>query len=330
MINTRWRILKILAAFISIIAIGIIGYMVIEGWNLLDAAYMTVTTLSTVGFREVYELSTAGRIFTIFIIIGGTGTMLYAVSAIVQYLIEGQFADILGRRRMKEKISRLKGHVVLCGYGKVGKEVARVFSNENVPFVVLESDEKTSTEAINDGFLCLKLNATSDDALKEAGIMTAKALVAALGSDADNLYLTLSARSLRPDIFVVARVDNAESEAKLKRAGADRTMSPYGIGGRRLAMLAIKPVVIDFFDTTMDQRGHEITLEEVDIISGSLMDGVTIKEGIGRANGAHILAVRKKNGRLLANPSGETTLEAGDELVVMGTREQLMGIEKLT
>jgi voltage-gated potassium channel len=291
---------------------------------------MTVTTLSTVGFKEVHDLSSEGQIFTIILILGGTGTMLYAATAIVQYILEGQFANVLGRRRMKERISRLKGHVVLCGYGKVGKEVARAFSNEKTPFVVLESDEKASAEAINEGFLCLNMNATSDNALKEAGIMTAKALVAALGSDADNLYLTLSARSLRSDIFVVTRVDNAESEAKLKRAGADRTMSPYGIGGRRLAMLAVKPVVVDFIDTTTDQRGHEITLEDVKVISGSPMDGLTIKEGMNRANGAHILAVRKKNGQLIANPSPGITLDAGDELVVMGTREQLSGIEKLT
>jgi voltage-gated potassium channel len=174
------------------------------------------------------------------------------------------------------------------------------------------------------------MNATSDEALKEAGIMNAKNLVAALGSDADNLYVTLSAKSLRPDIFVVARIDNEESEAKLKRAGADRTMSPYGIGGRRLAMMTIKPLVVDFVDTTMDRHGHEFTLEDVKIVAGSPMEGITVKESLHRSGGAHILAIKKKNGRLITNPAMETVLEADDELVLMGTHDQLKGLENLT
>jgi voltage-gated potassium channel len=174
------------------------------------------------------------------------------------------------------------------------------------------------------------MNAANDEALKEAGIMNAKALVAALGSDADNLYVTLSAKSLKPDIFVVARIDNEESEAKLKRAGADRTMSPYGIGGRRLAMMTLKPLVIDFIDTTMDRQGHEFTLEDVNIIKGSAMDGISVKESMRHINGAHILAIKKKTGHLITNPAPETMLEVGDELVLMGTQEQLKWLENFT
>ena len=326
----KWRFLWIAMAILAIVAIGTAGYMIIEGWSFSDAIYMAVITLSTVGFQEVHPLSTAGRYFTIILILGGTGTMLYAATAIVQYLLEGNLANIIGRRRMKVEISKLKGHTILCGYGKVGKEVARVFKNEKTPFVVIESDEKACAKATSDGFLCLNMNAANDEALKEAGIMSAKALVAALGSDADNLYVTLSAKSLRPDIFVVARIDNEESEAKLKRAGADRTMSPYGIGGRRLAMMTLKPLVVDFVDTTMDRQGHEFTLEDVKIMKGSSMDGISVKESMKRVNGGHILAIKKKSGHLITNPSPETILEAGDELVLMGTRDQLKGIENLT
>ena len=222
----RRRFLLIALAILAIIMIGTAGYMIIEQWSFPDAIYMAVITLSTVGFQEVHSLSTAGRFFTIFLILGGTGTMLYAVTAIVQYLLEGNLENMLGRRHMKAEIAKLKGHTILCGYGKVGKEVARVFANEQTPFVVIESGEKAYNKATDDGFMCLNTNASNDEALKEAGIMNAKSLVAALGSDADNLYVTLSAKSLKPDIFVVARVDNEESEAKLKRAGADRTMSP--------------------------------------------------------------------------------------------------------
>ena len=231
---------------------------------------------------------------------------------------------------MKSEIAKLKGHTILCGYGKVGKEVARVFANEQTPFVVIESGEKAYNKATDDGFMCLNTNASNDEALKEAGIMNAKSLVAALGSDADNLYVTLSAKSLKPDIFVVARVDNEESEAKLKRAGADRTMSPYGVGGRRLAMMTLKPLVVDFVDTTMDRQGQEITLEDVKIEKGSSMDGISLKESLRRISGAHILAVKKKNGHLITNPPPETILESGDELVLMGTRDQLKGLENFT
>ena len=328
--SKRRRFLLIVLAILAIIIIGTAGYRIIEGWSFADAFFMAVITLSTVGFSEVHPLSEAGRYFTIFLILGGTGTMLYAATAIVQYMLEGNLENILGRRHMKTEIAKLKGHTILCGYGKVGKEVAHVFKDEKTSFVVIESDEKACAKANADGFLCLNMNAANDEALKEAGIMDAKSLVAALGSDADNLYVTLSAKSLRPDIFVVARIDAEESEAKLKRAGADRTMSPYGIGGRRLAMMTLKPLVVDFIDTTMDHQGHEFTLEDVNIVKGSSMDGISVKESLRRIDGAHILAIKKKNGHLITNPAPETTLEAGDELVLMGTRDQLKVLENFT
>jgi voltage-gated potassium channel len=326
--GNKRRFLWIGLAIFSIIMIGTAGYMMIEGWSFNDAVFMTVTTLSTVGFQEVNPLSIAGRYFTIFLILGGTGTMLYAATAIVQYLLEGNLANILGRRHMKVEIAKLKGHTILCGYGKVGKEVAHVFVNEKTPFVVIESDEKACANAIAAGILCINMNATSDEALKEAGINEAKSLVAALGSDADNLYITLSAKSLKPDIFIVARVDNEESEAKMVRAGADRTMSPYGIGGRRLAMMTLKPLVVDFIDTTLDR--NEFTLEGVKVIKGSSIESISVKESIKRVNGGHILAIKKKTGLLVTNPHTDTIIEAGDELVIMGTRDQLKGIEDFT
>jgi voltage-gated potassium channel len=326
--GNKRRFLWIGLAIFSIIMIGTAGYMMIEGWSFNDAVFMTVTTLSTVGFQEVNPLSIAGRYFTIFLILGGTGTMLYAATAIVQYLLEGNLANILGRRHMKVEIAKLKGHTILCGYGKVGKEVAHVFVNEKTPFVVIESDEKACANAIAAGILCINMNATSDEALKEAGINEAKSLVAALGSDADNLYITLSAKSLKPDIFIVARVDNEESEAKMVRAGADRTMSPYGIGGRRLAMMTLKPLVVDFIDTTLDR--NEFTLEGVKVIKGSSIESISVKESIKRVNGGHILAIKKKTGLFVTNPHTDTIIEAGDELVIMGTRDQLKGIEDFT
>jgi len=324
---TRRRFLWVAYTLLLVVGIGIIGYMIIEGWSFLDALYMTVVTLSTVGYEEVHSLTTAGRIFSILLIIGGVGVMLYTLTTIVRYLIEGQFTNILGRRRMKEKLSKLKGHVILCGYGKVGREVARVFKREGTPFVVVELNQEALDDATDAGYLCLHGNATSDDVLKEAGVQQARALVAALGSDADNLYTTLSARELHSDLFIVARASAEESEPKLKRAGADRIMSPYRIGGRRMAMLTLRPLVVDFIDITMHSRGRELVLENIKVWPGSPVEGKNVKEGSKCCGGAAILAVRKKDGRLLANPSQETLLELEDELVIIGTREQLRALE---
>lgn len=325
--GTRRRFIGIISALALIITAGVIGYEVIEGWSFLDALFMTVITLSTVGFEEVHGLSSAGKVFTTVLIISGVGAMLYTLTTIVQYLIEGEFANIWGRRRMKEKISKLKGHVILCGYGQVGRQVARVFESERVPFVVIELDQEALAEADNAGYLYLQGNATSDEVLKEAGVERARALVAALGADADNLYVTLSARELHSDLFIVARVSTEESEPKLQRAGADRTMSPYRIGGRRMAMLTLRPLVVDFVDTTMYSRGRELVLENVRVWSGSPVEGKTVREGEEHCGGMSILAVRKKDGRLLANPAQETLLESEDEIVIIGTREQLRVLE---
>jgi len=326
-VSTRRRFIIIISALVIIVSIGIIGYEIIEGWSFVDALYMTVITLSTVGYGEVHDLSTAGRIFSTVLIVSGVGAMLYTLTTIVQYILEGGFGSILGRRRMKEKIASLKRHVILCGYGKVGHEVARVFESEGTPFIIIEMDQETVSKAVDNGYLCIQGNATSDEVLKEAGIERARALVAALGSDADNLYITLSARELSSDLFIVARAATEESEPKLQRAGADRTMSPYRIGGRRMAMLTLRPLVVDFVDTTMHSRGRELVLENIKVSSGSPVQGKTVQEGSQRCGGAAILAVRKKDGRLLANPSQDTLLELEDELVIIGTREQLQALE---
>jgi len=325
--STRRRFIIIVSALVIIVSIGVIGYEIIEGWSFIDALYMTVITLSTVGYGEVHHLSTAGRIFSIVLIISGVGAMLYTLTTIVQYILEGGFGDILGRRRMKEKIASLKRHVILCGYGKVGHEVARVFESEGTPFIIVEIDQETVSKAVENGYLCIQGNATSDDVLKEAGIERARALVAALGSDADNLYITLSAKEIRPDLFIVARASTEESEPKLLRAGADRIMSPYRIGGRHMAMLTLRPLVVDFVDTTMLSRGRELVLENIKVSSGSPVEGKTVKEGSQCCGGAAILAVRKKDGRLLTNPAQDTLLDLEDELVIIGTRNQLRTLE---
>ena len=325
--STRQRLLTIIYALIIIVCVGVIGYTTIEGWSLLDALYMTIITLSTVGFQEVRELSEAGKAFSIVLILVGVGSLSYSLFTVVQYILEGHLASIWGKRRMKDRIAKLRKHVILCGYGLVGREVARAFKNEGVPLIIIEQNPDALALAAENDFLCLQGNATSDEALEEAGINHARALVAALGTDADNVYVTLSARQMRSDLFIVARASTNESEPKLLQAGANRTMSPYGIGGRRLAMLTLRPVVVDFIDTTLSSRRGELVLENVKISLGSPMCGKEMHEGQQYSGGATILAVKKRDGRIFTSPSADILLEVDDELVVIGTREHLRSLE---
>jgi len=319
------RLLFAIYAFIIIVAIGIIGYMVIEGWSFLDSIYMTVTTITTVGFDEVHPLSEAGRIFSIFLIIGGVGGALYILTTIMGHFIEAQFD--LGRRRMKNKIARLKNHYILCGYGRVGEAIAQTFSEEGTPFVIISNNEEHVARAEKEGYLAIFGDATSDDVLEEAGIKRAYGLVSAVGSDTDNTFITLSAREARPDLFIEARSSSPESESKLRRAGANRVISPHAIGGRRMAMLALRPAVVDFIDTVIYGRGRELQLETVDVVSGSSLIGQTVGQAKGRA-GITALATRKQDGTLIANPPDEGIIEEGDRLIVIGTKQRLATLEK--
>lgn len=326
--NSLRRLVWSIGGFVAIVVIGTIGYEVIEGWSFLDAIYMTITTITTVGFREVHPLSDAGRIFTIVLIIFGVGGALYVLTNIMGYILEGQFGITMGRRRMKNRIARLKNHYILCGYGRVGEEIAQAFSGEGVPFVVIDNDEQHVVKAEKEGYLCIFGNATSDEVLKEAGIERAHGLVAAVGSDADNTFITLSARELRPDLFIEARSSDHESEGKLRRAGANRVISPHAIGGRRMAMLALRPAVVDFIDTVTYGHGREMELENLDVGGGSPLVGRTMAQARSH-DGITVLAMRKKNGKLLANPPGEEIIEDGDRLIVIGTKERMSALETI-
>jgi voltage-gated potassium channel len=321
------RFLRVIYALLFIIAIGVIGYMIIERWSFVDALYMTVITISTVGYGEVHVLSAVGKAFSIVLIVAGVGVVMYTATMIVQYLIEGRFFNTRRRRRMQEKISKLKNHFILCGYGRVGREVAYVFEQEETPFIVIDVNDEAVSKANNDGYLYLQGNATSDEIIKEAGIDRAKGLIATMGSDADNIYVTLSAREMRPDIFIIARAFAEESESKLKRAGANRTILPQRLGGRRMAMLAIRPLVVDFIESAVQSRGREFVLENIKVGPSSPIVDITVKEALGCCGALAILLVKKKDGNLIPNPPDETLLEFEDELVIIGTREQLRTLE---
>ena len=325
--SPRRRLLWGIRALAAIIVVGTGGYIVIESWSLLDALYMTIITITTVGYAEVHPLSAGGRIFSIFLIIGGVSGALYTLTGIIGYIIEGRFGTTLERRRMKTRIAKLKGHFILCGYGRVGEEIARKFKEEGIPFIIIDNRPDCIARAEQAGYLDLQGDATSDEVLREAGIGQARGLVAAAGDDADNTYITLSARGLCPELFIEARASSEEAETKLKRAGANRIVSPHRIGGRRMAMLALRPAVVDFIDTVTHGRVREMQLEDVGIGRNSSLVGLTMKAARSKT-GIAILATRRKSGKLLANPHDEEIIEDGDRLIVIGTKERLAALEE--
>ncbi|MDD4875699.1 MAG: potassium channel protein [Dehalococcoidales bacterium] len=326
--NPTRRLLWGIFALAIIIIAGAIGYVIIEGWTFIDALYMTIITITTVGYAEVHPLTTAGRVFSILLIIGGVSGALYVLSVIASYIIEGQLGITLGRRRMETNIAKLKEHFILCGYGNVGQEIARIFADEKIPFVVIDKDQEVFTAADKDGILHVLGDATNDEVLKEAGIERARGLVAAFGSDTNSVYVTLSARGLRPDLFIEARASAPDAEIKLKKAGADRIISPYSIGARRMAELALRPGIVDFIDTVVSGRGREFEIENITVRADSALVGLTVEETRNLSKAA-ILAINKSNGRLLANPSVEVIIESGDRLITLGTKKQLTTLEEI-
>ncbi len=322
------RLLWGIFALVIIIAAGAIGYVIIEGWSFIDALYMTIITITTVGYAEVHPLTSTGRIFSIFLIVGGVSGAVYTLSVVATYIIEGHLSTTLGRRRMERAVAKLKRHFILCGYGRVGQEIARIFSEEGVAFVIIDKDQESITIAEKNGHLYVSGDATDDEVLKEAGIERARGLVAALGNDADSVYITLSARGLRPDLFIEARASSSMAETKLKKAGADRIISPYSLGARRMAQLALRPTVVDFIDTVTYHRGRELQMENIVVGDDSALTGLTVEE-IHRRTKAAILAISKKDGKLLANPPEEEAIESGDHLIALGTKKQLAVLEEI-
>src|SRR5215217_5617464 len=325
------RIESALLALGIITVLGVLGYMVFEGWSLADAVYMTVITLTTVGYREVRPLDATGQLWTMALLITGVGTLFYAAVSSVELVVEGTIRGYFGRRRMEAAIRKLNGHYILCGYGRVGRQVAREFARDGVPFVVVDQEPEIIDECAAEGYLALLGEASDDTVLEESGVRRARGLVAAVDSDADNVFVVLSARKLNPKLNIVARASSDESAAKLETAGADRTLSPYAVGGRRLASLATQPLIVDFLDiVTRGEKGLEFRLEEFGVPKDSFIAGHTIGElRIGERTGAMILATRNREGTFDTSPSASDRIRAGDTLIVLGTREQISRLERL-
>ena len=325
-----WHRLRLgLAALVGVLVVGTGGYMAF-GFPLLDAMYQTVTTVSTVGFREIHPLSTGGRVFTMGLILGGVGTVLYSFTLVLEAVVEGQIQEVLGRRRMDRQIARMAGHVIVCGFGRVGRNLARYVAGAGQDIVVIEQDPVRAAAAEGSVHV-VRGDATSDEILKEAGIERAGVFVTALNTDADNLFVTLTARSLRKDLFIVARARAETSEAKLTQAGADRVVNPQGIGGARMAAFVLQPHVADFLDVVMHDGSLEFRLEEVALPEGSPLAGKSLREAhIRDLTGALILALRETGGEFTMNPPPETVLCAGQILISIGTETQLKALAAAT
>jgi len=323
--------LVVLAAIFAVVVIGTVGFMLIEGWGLLDSLYMTVTTIFTVGFGEVHPLSRAGSIFTLVLIFGGVGTILYGIGTMVEFVISGQLTGVFWRRMVKRQVDKLEGHYIICGYGRVGEAVARQFVAHQAKFVVIDSDPGSLDQAESDGYLVVRGDAATDEVLEAAGITRAKGLVAAVGSDAGNIFVTLSARVLNPELLIVARASAEDTVNKLERAGADHVVSPYGIGGKRMANLLLKPLVSDYLEVVTGGGELEFRVEEFELNAQCCAIGESIGDlGVRKRTGATILAVRHaRTGAFDTNPSSESRLSPGDVIIAIGTPVEITRLEEL-
>ncbi len=309
-----------LGAFAVVVLIGFVGYRVLEDVTLLDSLYMTVITITTVGFREVVPLDASGKLLTIFLIVAGVGSVSYAALTAAEFVVEGHLRNVIERRRMHRQIESLRSHVIVCGFGRVGRHLALQLARDSVPFVVLDTDDDKIDTLSDLDYLYLRGDATEEQMLVDAGLEHARAVVASVNSDADNVLITLTAKGLSPGTTVIARAKSDENEVKLRRAGADRVIAPSTIGGRRIAQILTRPAVADFLDG-IGAGGVDYTLEEIPITDQSELAGTTLRDAAVRERyGCTVLAVKHGGDRRLdTHPVAETPLQPGNVLVVMGS-----------
>lgn len=312
-----------LGALALVLLAGTVGYLLF-GFDLVDAIFQTVITVTTVGFNSPHRLDTASRIFTIVLILVGVGTALFTFSVVLEMLIDGHMRELVKRRRMERDIARMHHHVILCGWGRVGREVASYLATAGRDVVVVDRDPERSA-GLPYSSVCGDV--TDDETLLQSGIERAGTLVAALDTDADNLYVTVAARSMRPDIQIIARARNESSEPKLLRAGADRVVNPQQLGGGRMASFVTQPHVVDFVDVVMHDGTLKFRLEELAVSSSSPLAGNSLRSAHLRdRTGALVLAIRRSDGTFLTNPAPEDPISAGDVLISVGTAEQLAAL----
>lgn len=330
--NTRRGIVYGAGLLAFVLVAGTVGYVLIEGLSPLEALYTTVIVVSTVGLGRGSDLTSWGRVFTIFLIVIGVGAMLYFILNVIEFLIMEYLQEIRRRRRMIRRIEKLNDHFVVCGYGRVGESVVDELASNSARFVVVDYDEDRCQKCIDKGYFVVKGDATEVEVLIEAGVERARGIVGAFPADADNMYVAVSARELNPDLMIVVRSDKTEAESKLKRVGADRVVQTHRLAGKRMANLLLRSGVCDFLDLSMGADRPEFDLTEMSVESSSPLASKNIKETrLRERTGMTILAIKKKGEvRFNSNPSTNTVIETGDRLILIGTPEQLESLEKET
>lgn len=315
---------------LALILVGSAGYMIIEGWAFDDAIYMTIITLATVGYGEVHQVSDTGRFFTVILIVMGVGYFMYVGGNIVQFIVEDRLRVILGRRKLDKQISRLKGHYIICGYGRIGRVLTRYLTERYLDVVVIEKKTARQGAMDEDGVLYLVGEATDENLLLKAGIKQAKGMITAVATDADNVFLTLIAKQLNPDLFIVARAIQNTAKRTLRAAGANKVISPYDLGARRMAHAILRPTVIKFLELAFTDDRTDIQVEEIRVRPSSRLLNVELKDsGIRQELDLIILTIRKADGTMIFNPRADARIETDDTLVVVGRAKSVSRLEQM-
>ncbi len=329
---TKTRNIVFAAVMLALVlSMGTAGYMILEEWNFLDSLYMTVITISTVGFSEVNPVSNQGRILTMTILISGLGVLGYVVGTLTRTLVEGQLLEVMGRKKLERQIQKLKDHYIICGYGRVGRIICEeIKKSKPTPLVVIDQDSTLTPQIEEDGYLYFLGDATREETLMKAGILSAKGIATALDSEADNVYITLTARGLNPDLFILARAGRRGSEKKLARAGANRVVSPHQIGGFRMAQALLRPHVTEFIDFAFTDLDTNLGMEEIPVRPNSKLSDISLVDsGIRQQFDLIIVAISKATGEMLFNPASHTRIQIGDTLIALGQRSSLIELERL-
>lgn len=316
-----------LATLVVLMSGGTFGYVIIEDWSPFEALYMTTITLSTVGYKEVHSLSHEGQIFTIVLIVFGVGTLAYTISSMIQFMIDGQLQLFLGKKKMQKQIDQLKDHYIICGYGRIGRMISREFAAEPIPFIVVENDAKAIANLADDSYLYIEGDATDDDVLETAGIRTAKGLVTVVSEDADNVFITLSARGIRNDLHILARANAEGAEIKLKRAGANEVISPYSMGAYRMAQAVLRPSVVNFIEIATRRNNLELQIEEIPVATNSKLVGKDLAESAIRKDLGLIIIGIKQDNDIIFNPDADTVITAGNTLIALGELPEIKKLE---
>jgi voltage-gated potassium channel len=313
-----------------VVMCGTAGYMLIEGWQFHDALYMTVISVTTVGYKEVHPMSRGGELFTMGVLTVGVATVLYTFSFVMARVVEGDLQQRWITRRRERMLDELTQHFIICGFGRIGRIIAGEFERQRIPFVIIERDPDRVHAAIEAGYLAVEADASSEQVLKRVRIGEARGLIAAVGSDAENVYAVLSARLMRPDLFIIGRAETEDAKTKLTRAGADRVVSPYQIGGLQLAQTALRPAVVDFVQIATSSENLELNIEQVTIGGGSELAGKSLVDAALRQRfSVVVVGIKRANGTMEFNPAPESSMRAGDQLVVLGRSDNLRDLAEV-